>query len=135
MNSSNFEYLLAKGITDDSRSIMLQEFINYYNLNNFLFGMNLLELPYISSFNGNPHNSYIDLHSKFGFLALLIYIGIIFSLIKFICQWRYIELLASIVILLRLSTDSAFGIVIFPLIFLFMYGFYTKKNFFKIKHL
>lgn len=130
MSSSNFEYLLAKGITDDSRSIMLQEFINYYNFNNFLFGMNLLELPYISSFNGNPHNSYIDLHSKFGFLALFIYIGIIFSLIKFIYRFRYIELLASVVILLRLSTDSAFGVIIFPLIYLCVYGFYSK-NFIK----
>lgn len=132
-NYSGFDYLRAAGIKDSYRSDMSKEFFENYSLKVFLFGIDLSTLPYIASFNNNPHNGFIDLHAKIGVLAIILYCGVILAIFKLLLKREFVALLAITAMLLRFSTDSVSGILLIPLTFLCLYVFYLDRDFKKIK--
>ncbi|MCC2597543.1 hypothetical protein LKR43_14490 [Pusillimonas sp. MFBS29] len=118
---SNLDYLRAKGLEDSYRSAMIAEFFQNYSLKVFLFGIDLSKLPYISSFNNNPHNGFIALHARLGVLALVPYMLLALLGIKLFSRKHYAAVLALVAMLIRFGTDSVAGIVLFPVIFLALY--------------
>lgn len=125
-NNPKFDYLRAKGLEDSYRSTMLKEFFDHYSLKTFLFGVDLSTLPYIASFNNNPHNGFLYLHAKTGFLAVIIFLGIALTTLKVILKRDAVAFLAIMALLLRFSTDSVGGLIIFPFVFLSFIWFYYK---------
>lgn len=121
---SKFDYLRARGLEDSYRSDMLKEFFEHYNLKVFLFGVDLSVLPYIASFNNNPHNGFLSLHAQTGVLAIIIFFGIILTAIKVSLKRNIVAFLAITAILLRVSTDSINGIILIPMVFLSLSSFY-----------
>lgn len=116
-NTSYFYYLNTKGLSDGYRGTMLHEYIGSMSLRNILFGVELSTLPYISSFNLNPHNTYLYLHSYYGFLALIFYVCVSFWLLRLLLLWDMASALALLAAMLRLGTDSGADITVFPLMF------------------
>lgn len=121
---SKFDYLRAKGLEDSYRSNMLKEFFEHYNVQVFLFGVDLSALPYIASFNNNPHNGFLYLHAKTGILAIMIFFGIVLTAIKVSLKRNVVAFLAITAILLRVSTDSIGGVILIPIVFLSLTSFY-----------
>lgn len=115
----------AYGI-ESERTVMINEYINGItsNIDNFLFGVKLDDCCItIKSFDGNPHNSFIAGHIRYGIFH------IIFSLTIFlyiILSGRFLYIFISLVFYSRLFADqlgffSPLDIVIFYIIFL-IYG-------------
>lgn len=65
---------LSKGLLDEHRLNMLQEYMNKLSLIGFLFGQNYDFTVINTLYGGNPHNSLIRIHSFYGFFPLLLMI-------------------------------------------------------------
>lgn len=127
-----FEYLEQKGLTDSYRLNMIKEFFDNYNSSVFMFGVDFSTLPYIAAFNSNPHNAFIGLHGALGFVAIILFIGLLLSLVRFALNGRYVALIALIAMLLRLSTDEASGLILLPIVYVSVDGIdYFLKSAFK----
>lgn len=127
-NLSYFDYIKAKGIEDNYRSSMRNEYFSALSFKNLIFGINLAELPIINSHNGNPHNTYISLHSNFGILILIILVLNICFWLKSLLSGNLVVFLALTALFLRLSTDTTYGFPILPLIFI---AFIVSKDWLK----
>lgn len=119
--SSNFSH----GV-ETERSIMFSEYISSLsNWRNFLFGVDFKYCcETIMAFKANPHNSFINLHSRFGILpfALGIYVYIYIFAKRLFIKSLMVNVLV-LVILARYFVDSIgfFGIIDFILVSMFIY--------------
>lgn len=111
---SKFNYFKAKGFHDHYRSGMINEFVENYDVETFFFGKDLSKLPYIASFNNNPHNGFIQLHASLGFLAIVMYLGIARQLYRYVVRKEIVATLALLAMLFRFGTDSVGAIVLVP---------------------
>ena len=127
---SYFDYLRSAGIEDSYRTNMRNEYISSLRSVNIFFGKNLFELPMIRSFNGNPHNTYIYLHSSLGIIFILTTSFAILYWLKMFITKDFISFFVLLALLLRLSTDSTSSIAILPLIFVSL-SFFRKLEFFR----
>lgn len=127
-NYSRFDYIRDRGTSDTSRSLMIQEYIDNFNMKVFFFGVDLERLPIIASHNNNPHNSFIYLQAKLGIFAITIFSLIALFLIKLIFKFKVSVLLAMLAILLRLATDSLDALIMLPVIFIGVYGIYYNPR-------
>lgn len=122
--------------TNSSRLLIWNEY--FMSLNNFLnifFGVEFDRTRdlYISFYNGNLHNSFLMLHSKYGLLGFLIVLLLIFKAFVKCLKWRnYVYLFVLITICIRASFDWCSFPGIFDVIFWF-YAFFVldKKKYLK----
>ncbi|MDS1140043.1 hypothetical protein RE432_06315 [Pusillimonas sp. SM2304] len=118
--TSYFYYIKNKGLADSYRTRMLFEYLNSLGPGNLFFGTELSKLPYISSFNSNPHNTFLLLHSQYGILFLIFLFCIIIFTSGLIVKKLFVEALAFFALALRLATDSSVDITTLPLVFCFV---------------
>lgn len=76
-----------KGLSSPERSNLIKTYLNLVkeDFNNFLFGVPLSSDVYFERFKLNLHNSYLELHSKFGIFGFLSMFALgIYALIKLV---------------------------------------------------
>jgi GT2 family glycosyltransferase len=99
-------------IKGNVRFRMINDYINEAKMsfNGLFFGYNLMSIPSIAYYNGNPHNSFIFAHANYGlvFIFLLLFFGI-----KFIKK-SYRDKKILIVLLGALCLRSFSDITAFP---------------------
>ncbi|MFM4719902.1 hypothetical protein [Aeromonas bivalvium] len=107
IQSSNF----AHGV-ESERSLMLAQYLDSINSPyDILFGVDFFKCcDLIARFDGNPHNTFIMLHARFGIFPFLLFIAFyIHQFISgFIIKYWYFNVLAMIVII-RYALDQ-FGL-------------------------
>lgn len=92
------------------RSYINAEYIElvFSNLKNLFFGIDLSNVRSIVEVDGNPHNSFINLHITFGFFGVLLFIIIsMLTLYRSILQANYLLLMVFFLSLFRVSVDIA----------------------------
>ena len=88
----------------------------------FLFGVNMLSVPFIIKLEGNPHNSFIHLHALFGFTFT--FFILIFIIRFFILYFKNAPLLilVMLVIIVRSATDiPLFGGIYDPIFYFLVF--------------
>lgn len=128
---NNYEYfsrLREYGLEDHSRDLMRKEFIGAYNISTFFFGVDLSTLPYIHSFNNNPHNAFIAMNANLGLLGIIIIFQILKLLFNSIVAKEFTVALAILTIILRLLSDSISPLIYIPVLFLFVYSFFYRNK-------
>lgn len=125
---SYFDYLRNSGIEDDYRAIMRNEYLSSLNIYNIFFGIDLSSLPYINSYNKNPHNAYLFLHSHLGFLILFTLTFVFLYWMRVLLLMELASFFAITAIILRLSTDSVSDITMLPIIFVCLMFFSKERN-------
>lgn len=96
---------------------------------NFIFGVPLDNEKIFFVVNGNLHNSFLNLHSRYGFLITMLFTGIILvKLVFFIKKTNLLYALLMTAIIFRISFDlSSFNGILDVIIFYFMFeGQYSK---------
>lgn len=118
--------MTSKTISQDPRFYLNMQYLDYIseNLASLLFGANYSNIPILRYFNLNPHNSFIRLHSIYGFFGILIYsILILKSMYRYIKNKNILYFLFLFSILFRISTDIiAFPGIIDPIIIYFIFN-------------
>ena len=125
IGASSMWEMFARNGMKSSRTFFWPEYIELAtgNVKNFLFGANV-EKTYIGrELDGNPHNSFMELHMLNGIIGLgLIIIILVKNGIKSIRNRDYLFLVCMLSIVLRAFTDhvlwAAFGT---PVLFYFMF--------------
>lgn len=110
------------GVTDPPRARMLQDYIAKLNWWSVLWGADYSGTVIESVYAGSPHNSYIRLHSYFGFLGVLL-VGISPFLSLFSREsWvnKLIFIFFTLLVLLRATTEP----ILFPTALDFFYFLY-----------
>lgn len=98
-------------VSNEPRYIMIMQYLeNLNNFSNIFFGVNAKNCSLIYYFNNNPHNSYINIHMKYGLIALLIVIIAIvremfYSFKEKKISWLFFVMAVSI----RVFTDMLMG--------------------------
>lgn len=134
-SNSYFDYLRSSGVSDSYRKEMIDEYLSKLDVSSIIYGLDLSSLPYISSFNNNPHNFFIFMHSTFGFIAIFYMLFAIFSLVFLFTCKEYSLFFCGVIVIIRLSTDSDYGFVGLPLSFMMIVvisKFFSYK--FKLSH-
>ena len=118
-----FQYTrFSSGFTDSHRALMIHDYLSKINFMTLLFGADFNNTSILTLYGGNPHNSFIRLHSFYG-LAGLIFIFIpIFFLVKSsrLKAQKNIALILIAFALLRSTSEPIF----FPSTLDFFYFFY-----------
>ncbi|MGE6107300.1 hypothetical protein [Aeromonas sobria] len=126
--NSNFSH----GV-DSERSIMLAEYISSMtDWKGFLFGVDFKSCcETIVAFKINPHNSFINMHSRFGvFPFIILFITYLYMLYKRIFFRNLMVNILVLVVFARYFVDSIgfFGIIDFILLSLFSYLLLGEKK-------
>src|SRR5699024_10158465 len=112
------------GFQDDSREIIINEYLNEMESNSMslAFGVPYKNSSLFSNFNNNLHNSYLQLHSYFGFAGLLmIIVGALMAIRKYIKNKNILYLFLFGSLLIRIMTDTvAFIGILDPLLYYFI---------------
>lgn len=101
---------------DSPRWEMMKKYITQINGRSLFFGVDLASVEVIRDYNNNPHNSFIDIHSRYGLLGLLYLAG--FLLANF-TEAGVRQIGIVLVLLFRASAD----VLIFPGLLLDYYLF------------
>lgn len=111
---------LSHGVETERSGMLEQYFTSIQTAKDLLFGVDLFECcSLIIKFEGNPHNSFIMMHSRFGLFPFLVIIGFyIFQLYKgYLLKNTYLNLLLLIIFMRYfLDTIGFFGPVDFILL-------------------
>ena len=112
----------GQGMVDEGRAKIINDYINKLNIWNFLFGANFNNTSINIFFGGNPHNSFIRLHSFYGFFGFLFLFIPIINLLFYETKFtvKFIFLLLIFVALFRSITEPIF----FPTTLDYFYSFY-----------
>lgn len=92
----------SAGVLDEHRGYMVRDYLGKIDASSFLFGTDYAGTSILSSYGGNPHNSFIRLHSFYGVGGLLL---VLFSIIFLLMANRC-----------RLTTFVTFCLLLFVLI-------------------
>lgn len=120
-----FSHFARNGFESNYRILMWDEYLQRATsgITPLLWGANYNETKWVGRFaNGNPHNSFVDIHGLHGGITFIIVI----IMIAYACQWawqhgRWIYLLSFGVLLLRGFTDRMFwGMPGTPIFFFFL---------------
>lgn len=109
-------------VRDEINSAYIQRIS--YSFYEFIFGAPLNDIPEISVLGGNPHNSYIRLHTQYGAIGFVLLLGILgYALIRGVVGGAYIFVTVVLVSMLRITSDIAafHG----PLDIVLYYGIFT----------
>ena len=98
-------------VSNEPRYIMIMQYLE--NLNNFpniFFGVNAKNCSLIYFFNSNPHNSYINIHMRYGLIALLIVIiAIVREMFYSFKEKKFSWLFFVMAVSIRVFTDMLIG--------------------------
>ena len=96
----------------------------------FLFGAPLEQIPVVAMFNGNTHNSFLQLHAFCGLITLVITIFLILkSLYFYIKSRQYIIAIMMLTVVLRgLSDKFIFGQYGMPIMLFFIWLPFFQRN-------
>lgn len=104
--SQYLERLRERGLVDDIRSDMRQEYLSNINFETFVAGADYTKMSAMKEFDGNSHNSYIRMHGQLGIFAIILW-GLILYSLKCHVRWKeYIYVCIPLVLLLRAWTDE-----------------------------
>jgi len=126
-----FERLITQGLSDRSRTLIIQEYIYLakQSFGNFVFGVPIRDNYLFSIWNSNLHNSFARLHAFFGMFGLSSLICL--SMKSFIRYWKQNRFFAFLmcVLFIRMSTDSvAFNGIFDPIIYYFIFNKSLQQN-------
>lgn len=110
------------GIADPARARMLYDYIGKLDFSGIWFGVNYEGTSIVSDFKGNPHNSYIRLHSHYGLPGLFL---VFYSILLLIISnkdsyFKFATFFLVFFVLLRAVTEP----IIFPTVLDFFYFLY-----------
>jgi hypothetical protein len=113
--------------SDDERKTMLVRYIDNINLATLIVGYNYYNDAYFLTWDRNPHNSFIHLHSLYGFMFFPFVFFLLKRLISHIKENSFF-FIALLLLLFRAWIDTFFFFGIYDfLIFLFLlYNFKSK---------
>lgn len=95
---------------ESSRSIIWISYIDALDLSSFIFGLDTQGDPILKSYGGNPHNAFLNFHSRMGFGGLLaLIVLIVVSLVKLIKDKKYIISFYIILLIARFYFDACIG--------------------------
>ena len=107
LNLENFEiFSRLANLEDGERSDMINAYISSLNLETIFFGVNLKHTNFLN-ITGNPHNSFIYLHSLTGIFGIIFITITIYSIMKGFFRNKLLFILL-VTILMRGSTDTVF---------------------------
>ncbi|ENN6801568.1 hypothetical protein ACAD20_000438 [Enterobacter ludwigii] len=90
-----------------TRSVIYNEYFSNFSLTDFVLGRSFNGMEIINILNNNPHNSFILIHSLFGFLpVLLLLILFLFVTLKTLVRYGAICALLFALIPIKAMTDS-----------------------------
>lgn len=115
---------------------MIKDYFFNFDFFDFLLGRDLLSLPIISVYGGNPHNSFVYGHSLYGVFYFISMVWLLFFIFKsFIsCKHSIVYIALLLIFLIRISMDKlslpgVFDYIIFYIIFIM----YFDSNSIKVK--
>ena len=111
---------------DSPRFRMWAEFFSELNLRRAIFGFDLNELPLISRYNGNPHNSFIKIWARAGFAGFFLNGIIVYAVIRMRKRSVFLSLVFALV-LLRAAFDIIILINWLDFV-IFAYVFYALRS-------
>lgn len=122
----------SRGATSDERMVIWGSYFSKAteSLPNFLFGGPLLEIPVIMRFEGNSHNSFIQLHAVNGIFMFVAMIGLLIRAgMYYYKNRRWTTLAMMLVVCLRGMTDKfIFGQYGMPLVLYFALFPYVDRQ-------
>lgn len=101
------------------------------NAGNFIFGADTSNVMYhwLSFYSGNTHNSFLMLHAKFGIVALLMVIILLFVVLhKSIQEKNYIMMVTVIVAIARMFFDWISFPGLYDILFWYMFLYALDKE-------
>lgn len=112
----------AMGLSDPHRATMLSDYVSKLNGWSVLFGTDYSGTSIDALYGGNPHNSYIRLHSYYGIVGLcLVPLSLFAMLASSKCAAiKYAVLVLVLLVLLRATTEP----ILFPTALDFLYFLY-----------
>lgn len=112
----------STGLTDPHRAIMIIDYFSKIDMKRLFLGADYINTSILNLYGGNPHNSFIRVHSFYGLAGLVsIFIPIFFLLkSKKLESQKKISLILISFALFRASTEPIF----FPGVLDFFYFFY-----------
>jgi hypothetical protein len=122
----------GQGYTDEARLGMNAEYISNLDTWNFFFGSSYKNTAIEKYFGGNPHNSFIRLHSYYGIFGIMVLLMVTVSILiaKKEKSIKFTMLVLLLLLLFRAYTEP----ILFPsaldLFFFFMIALYFRKNYF-----
>ncbi len=124
----------SAGFNSSARESIWQAYImeTFKSVKYILLGAPKYYIPIILRFEGNPHNSFIQLHSTNGLVMFVLFILITCRALKaYINKQEYIKFSMLIVMLIRGMTDTfIFGLYGMPImLFLIYYPTVKKKSY------
>ncbi len=108
---SRFYQRRSVATAEEPRAIIIGQYISSCStLKEVLFGATLRKSALISTYNTNPHNSYINIHAHYGMIGLLMVLIAFFQNLKSGLrkkEWLYVFLIFAFII--RIFTDTIVG--------------------------
>ncbi|MGM0843666.1 MAG: O-antigen ligase family protein [Bacillota bacterium] len=92
-------------IKGSERSNIIDAYFQQLNIDKVLFGLDYNHQHFFAGYT-NLHNSYLDIHAKFGLGGILILIVLFTVLIRFLITKQYLYFILTFSLLLRGATDS-----------------------------
>ncbi len=102
-----FSRLNALGFKDNARELLRNSYFDNLNIFTLLFGYNYSGNGIYSIWNNNPHNSFIELHHKAGFLFFPIVATLFYAILVFLKKNKFYFIII-VALLIRASTDRVF---------------------------
>lgn len=102
----------SAGVVDEHRAIMIDDYINKIDAWSLLFGTDYSGTSIVQSYGGNPHNSFIRLHSFYGIVGLFVILSPVYFLIasRYPFKSKFIVLVLISLVLIRSGTEP----ILFP---------------------
>jgi hypothetical protein len=120
----------GQGYTDEARTSINNEYISRLDTWNFIFGSSYINTSIEKNFGGNPHNSFIRLHSYYGIFGIIVLFLLLISILiaKKNASRKFVLFGLLLLLLFRAYTEP----ILFPssldLFFLIMIALFFRKK-------
>jgi hypothetical protein len=114
--------------TSDIRFSFIADYFSNYNISYLVTGFDVKNAQFLSEFNGNPHNSYVNFLSAFGLGAILFLLVTIFSSFLFILKKDYFPVLILAPFMIRMFTDTGLFMSIYDILFYVYFSLSLRKH-------
>ena len=121
---------ISKG-AETTRYVAWTEYLLRLDAAKFFFGSAFEDIPLIANeFNGNPHNSYINMHSKTGVFMLGYVLLVVFSVQEYMKKKEYYLLCIMLFFMIRIFSDttSLYNVMDYILYYFILYPLLSCKN-------
>jgi hypothetical protein len=122
----------GQGYTDEARDGMNGEYVSNLDTWDFFFGSSYKNTSIEKYFGGNPHNSFIRLHSYYGIFGIIVLLMVLVSIViaKKEKSIKFTLLVLMLLLLFRAYTEPIFFPSALDLFFLFILALYFRNNYF-----